>query len=73
MNHRAVIKTPEERCADASAYYYKNREKILEKKRLDRIRKNGELIIIFVARIRRIKRENYGEEGGGRSDLYFLY
>ena len=39
MNHRAVIKTPEERCADALAYYYKNREKILEQKRLDRIRK----------------------------------
>ena len=45
MNPRVEVKTNEERRADASAYYYKNREKILEKKRKERgekVSKNSE-------------------------------
>ena len=39
MNPRVEVKTNEERRADAMAYYYKNRDKILEKKRKERERK----------------------------------
>lgn len=36
MNHRVNIKTPEQRAVDALAYYYKNREAILLKKKMKR-------------------------------------
>ena len=36
MNHRVVVKTNEERQADALAYYYRNRENILAKKKAKR-------------------------------------
>ena len=39
MNPRVEVKTNEERRADAIDYYYRNREKILEKKRKERERK----------------------------------
>ena len=39
MNPRVDVKTNDERRADASAYYYKIREKLLEKKRKERERK----------------------------------
>ena len=39
MNPRVELKTDEERRVDALAYYYRNREKILEKKRKERERK----------------------------------
>jgi hypothetical protein len=34
MNPRIYTKTTEDKCVDAKAYYYKNKEKILEKKRI---------------------------------------
>jgi hypothetical protein len=36
MNPRVKVKTNEEWQADAMAYYYKNRENILEKKKAER-------------------------------------
>ena len=36
MNTRVIVKTDEERRADAMAYYYKNRENILAKKKAAR-------------------------------------
>ena len=36
MNTRVIVKTNEERRVDAMAYYYRNREKILAKKKAAR-------------------------------------
>jgi hypothetical protein len=36
MNPRVVVKTNEEKRVDSLAYYHRNREKILEKKRKER-------------------------------------
>jgi hypothetical protein len=36
MNTRVIVKTDEERRADAMAYYHRNREKILAKKKAKR-------------------------------------